>query len=923
MPYPKKRYLLLAIPLILIGLTTSIGASWFSGETISYNASIRPIINTKCIACHGGVKQSGGFSLLFREDALGPTESGVPAIVPGNAQKSELYRRLIHSDPEQRMPLDHPPLSEGEISLIRKWIDQGAQWEDHWAYLPPDEARTPPTFPASSWPVNGIDAFVLARMEQAGLTPSPQADKAALLRRLSLDLTGLPPSPEETHAFFQDTTEAAYERTVDRLLASPRFGEKWASFWLDLARYADSKGYEKDLNRSIWKYRDWVIRALDEDMPFDQFTIEQLAGDLLPEPTEEQLIATAFHRNTMANDEGGTNDEEFRVAAAIERVGTTWEIWQGTTLACVQCHSHPYDPFRHEDFYRFMAFFNNTADKDIYNEQPRLFTYEDSQRVEVEKILGWIREQAAEKNLRVPGGFLHEEKEQWLYELGYRQVEAEEYQDHSRFIELTSPDQLSVFQIQDSSWIMFEDIDLTGVAGISYHYATPHSGAFVDIYLDSLTGQKINTLELKTTGKWSNWKTARTSLPAVAGKHNLYYYFRVNRDYVSDLIHLDWMRYELAAPRMNDFGPEMRRQLKRLYEVETVSTPIMQELPPSRARTTHLFERGNWLSPGQEVKAGLPASLLPESAAQASDRLEMARWLVSPENPLTARVVVNRFWGQLFGTGLVTTVEDLGTQGDAPSHPELLDWLAVRFRRDLHWSMKALIKELVMSATYRQQSHASHQLIEKDPKNRLLARGPRIRLSSEQMRDQALAVADLLDTTQYGPPVQLERPDIRVRDPYKQAELIGFNPFRRTIYNYWRRIYPSALLLTFDSSSRSICTSRRIRTNTPLQALVLLNDSIFFQAAQALAVYMDTTAAEPVGAISAGYERLMLRAPNPEKMAAFTDLYLAAEDRFCEDAQAMESTVADDYKTAATPRLAALTLVANALLNMDEWITKN
>ena len=923
MPGLKRTHLLIAIPLIFASLMVIVGASWFSGETISYNASIRPIINNKCIACHGGVKQSGGFSLLFREDALGPTESGAPAIVPGNARKSELYRRLIHHDPEQRMPLDRPPLSEAEIELIRKWIDQGAHWEDHWAYIPPNEAISPPAVVGASWLRNGIDAFVLARIEEAGLQPAPQADKATLLRRLSLDLTGLPPTPEEVTGFLADTTAGAYERAVDRLLAAPQFGEKWASFWLDLARYADSKGYEKDLNRSIWKYRDWVIRAFNCDLPFDQFTVEQLAGDLLPHPNEDQLIATAFHRNTMANDEGGTDDEEFRVAAVVERVGTTWEIWQGTTMACVQCHSHPYDPFRHEDFYRFMAFFDNTADKDIYNEQPKLFTYEDSQRVEVEKIVEWIRTQAGETEKAMPGGFLHDQKEQWLYEMGYRRVEAEEYQGHSRLIELTSPDQKSVFQIQDSSWIMYEDVDLTGVTALSYHYATPHSGAFVDIYLDSLKGQKISTLELKTTGKWTNWKTVRTAIPEVSGRHNLYYYFRVNRDYVSDLIRIDWLQYHRAAPRMDEYGPEMRRQLDRLYAVEAVTTPIMRELPPERARTTHMFERGNWLTPGPEVAAALPASLAQPVSAQADNRLEMARWLVSAENPLTARVMVNRFWEQLFGIGLVETVEDLGTQGDAPSHPELLDWLALRFRRDHAWSMKALIREMVLSATYRQQSQASPALIEKDPKNRLLARGPRIRLASEQLRDQALAVVAQLDTTMYGPPVQLERMDPRAGDPYKQADLVAYAPTRRTVYNYWRRLYPSSLLLTFHSSPRHVCTPRPIRTNTPLQALVLLNDPVFFKAAQALALHMDTTGVEMSDAIRAGYERLMLRAPHPEKLAALTDLYYAAEDRFCEDAQAMEDTVAPDYSADATPRLAALTLVANALLNMDEWITKN
>ena len=359
--------------LLLLGLSA---CQFSADEQISYNQHIRPIFNQKCLACHGGVKQSGGFSLLFEEDAFAVTESGKAAIVPGSPGKSELVKRLRHLDPELRMPFEGDPLNEQEIALIEQWIAEGAKWEKHWAYIPPDPNIQPPSVANLEWPNNEIDQFILDRLEQEGLRPNPEADKASLLRRLSLDLIGLPPTLEEVDRFVNNNDPKAYEQEVDRLLASPHFGERWASMWLDLARYADSKGYEKDLYRSIWKYRDWVIKAFNEDMPFDQFATEQLAGDLLPNPTEDQLIATAFHRNTMANDEGGTDNEEFRNYANIERVGTTFEVFQSTTMACVQCHSHPYDPFRHEDFYEFMAFFNNTVDRDIYHEAPNLFTYE-------------------------------------------------------------------------------------------------------------------------------------------------------------------------------------------------------------------------------------------------------------------------------------------------------------------------------------------------------------------------------------------------------------------------------------------------------------------------------------------------------------------------------------------------------------------
>ena len=356
---------------------------------ISYNHDIRPIVNNKCIACHGGVKKSGGFSLLFRHEALDTTESGVPAIVPGDAAASELMQRITHHDPELRMPLEAEPLSEAEVELFRRWIDQGAHWEKHWAYIAPDTTINPPDF-ETDWGQNEIDPFVYARLQEHQLTPASPAAPADLLRRLSLDLTGLPPTLAEVEEFANDPSKEAYERAVDRLLASPRFGEHWAAMWLDLARYADTKGYEKDLERSIWQYRDWVIRAFNDDMPFDQFTIEQLAGDLLPEPTEAQHIATAFHRNTMANDEGGTDDEEFRVAAVFDRVSTTWEVWQGTTMSCVQCHSHPYDPIVHEEFYQAYAFFNNTEDRDIFNEQPKLFTYAHEDEEKLTKLFAGL-----------------------------------------------------------------------------------------------------------------------------------------------------------------------------------------------------------------------------------------------------------------------------------------------------------------------------------------------------------------------------------------------------------------------------------------------------------------------------------------------------------------------------------------------------
>ena len=382
--------MLAAVGALLVVVLTVVVRTWLDRPApISFNSQIRPMLNENCLACHGGVKEAGGFSLLFEEDALRTNESGLAAIVRGEADSSELIVRVLHDDPDERMPYDHPPLATDEIDLLRRWIDEGARWETHWAYVAP-EPDEPPHPRNASWARNDIDRFVLARIEEAGLRPSPEADCATLYRRASLDLIGMPPALADVEAFCADRAPDAFERVVDGLLASPHFGERWAAMWMDLARYADSKGYEKDGPRSIWKYRDWLIEAFNADMPFDRFTIEQLAGDLLPDASESTLLATAFHRNTMNNDEGGTDDEEFRTAAVIDRVNTTWEVWMGTTMACVQCHSHPYDPFRHEDYFASYAFFNNTADRDLPSEEPTLATFPDSLVATIDGLSAWI-----------------------------------------------------------------------------------------------------------------------------------------------------------------------------------------------------------------------------------------------------------------------------------------------------------------------------------------------------------------------------------------------------------------------------------------------------------------------------------------------------------------------------------------------------
>lgn len=737
---------------------------------VDFNKDVRPIFNSKCISCHGGVKRSGDFSLLFRSEALKPAESGLMAIVPGQPDSSELLNRLIHSDPEMRMPLDADPLTEEEVKLLRKWIKQGAKWADHWAFIPPNpESQVPDV--DDSWIKNDMDRFVLEKLTEMELSPSAPADKATILRRASLDLTGLPPTLEELEAFLADESAEAYERMLDKLLASPHYGERWTAMWLDLARYGDSQGYQKDRARNIWRYRDWVIDAFNEDKPFDEFTLEQLAGDLLPKPDTQQLLATAFHRNTMSNDEGGTDDEEFRVAAVLDRVNTTFEIWQGISIACVQCHTHPYDPFKHKEFYELYAFFNNSADRDLSNDFPVIKLQSAAQIREAEKLKKWL-------------------------------------ENH-------------------------EDL-------------TEDSAAYQDFQ-------------------------------------------------------------------------------KKMAVLRRGKTPVMQELKGEDSRTTRVFERGNWLVHGDTVKPGVPAVLnsFPENAP--ANRLGLAQWLTDPGNPLTARVTVNRFWEQLFGIGLVETLEDFGTEGAEVVNQELLDYLAMKFVHEYDWSVKKLLKHIMMSASYRQSSKVTPQLVEIDPANRYLARGPRIRLSAEQIRDQALAVSGLLSRKMHGPSVMPPQPEgvwQVIRNVLRWVPSEGEDRYRRALYTFWRKSSPYPSLIAFDTPSKEYCVSRRIRTNTPIQALVTLNDSTYLEAAQALAMQMEVKGGNDKSSqIKYGYKAALMREPEVGKQASLEKFY-AETLTFYQENPEERALFLQEKEGEQKPERAALIHVANVILNLDELITK-
>ena len=915
-PRRTRIFLLVAVALALVGGSYLLwDLTYQSSGDIDFNADIRPILNKKCITCHGGVKRSGGFSLLFRTEALSPNESGHPAIVPGDPAASEMLTRILHADPEERMPPENPPLPQEEIDLLTEWIEQGAKWEDHWAYVKPEPIDEPEV--SSDWGTNGIDRFVLRQLENHELSPAAPADKATLLRRVSLDLTGLPPTPEEVRAFEKDSSPRAYEQQVDRLLASPHYGERWAAMWMDLARYADSKGYEKDGPRIIWQYRDWLIRAFNEDKPFDTFTIEQLAGDLLPDATDEQRIATAFHRNTMNNDEGGTDDEEFRTAAVIDRVNTTWDVWQATTMACVQCHSHPYDPIRHEEYYQFFAFLNNTADVDAPSESPNLKTFTEADQEALEGVKNWVIKHTSSNDDKLAKArkFVQLAKvtEPKLHPIFYDSITNGTLAGNNNLL------------LEDNGFCRIPDVSLQGNEHFFVKYGSDHSGGRVEIRLDGVDGKLLGTWPVGKNKSEGVLEIVSTPLQAPHGRHDIFLVYNDrNRPPGEAVCRIEWVLFHEPLPGQSQ--PAYAQKKEQLFHLlndpeGTVATPVMAERPASYKRQTHVFERGNWLVAGEAVEPGVPHAWNEMPVGASADRLGMAQWLVNKDNPLTARVTVNRFWAKLFGIGIVETVEDFGTQGFKPSHPELLDWLAQQFMYEHHWSMKKLLKQMVMSQTYRQSSGVTPELLEKDPDNRLLARGPRVRLTAEQVRDQALAVGGLLSDKMYGPSVMPPQPGGVWQAVYSDMAWEtseGEDSHRRALYTYWRRTSPYPSLISFDAPSRELCVTRRIDTNTPLQALVMMNDTVYVEAARGLAQrVLASAAATPDEQIKQAYQWALLQDIAPEKLATLRTLYEEAAQYYQEHPEEVLRMTGKDDKD-----LAAMTIVASAIMNLDEFVTK-
>jgi Protein of unknown function (DUF1553)/Protein of unknown function (DUF1549)/Planctomycete cytochrome C len=1025
-------------------------------KPVDFSEEIRPIFNQNCTSCHGGVRQKNGVSFIFREEALGTGKSGRPTIVPGNPDASELITRVTSKDPDQRMPYHAPALAPQQIDLLRRWIKEGAKWTDHWAFVAP-KPQPLPAVKRVDWVRQPVDRFILARLERESLQPAAEAHKQELLRRLSLDLTGLPPTAEEEAAYLADTSPSAYEKQVDRLLASPAYGERWASMWLDLARYADTLGYEADRRRpGVWPYRDWVIAAFNRNVPYDQFVTMQLAGDLLPHATFEDRIATSFHRQTPNNQEGGTDDEEFRTVAIIDRVATTWAVLNGLTMNCVQCHSHPYDPIRHVEYYKSFAFFNTSNDADLDDDSPILRVPKDKTRypeasqiqeetaqsihslVDSDRALvagsHWqlapIQAAAADEVVVLKPKIL--ELQGKLAKLKIKKMPAKQKAEDSKGLldaialtrkRLAQAEALGgpakAFHIRDGeAWAdatappeaFYEFSAATGmplVTAIRVEVPpldaekarhTPESGFIVDevrAWVVRRDGRKEKiAFRYFVHDSERNFEESIAEPDSEASDGDRPRHEKRDKNEIaggfatySKLFRTRWIvgvpvvplrtaerehiEVDLKQTKSIDSKPALVQRVRlsvtgdpswtslandplraksmaRLKDLEqaltkipTVKLPVMVEEQPYEKRATLEFERGNFLTKiGPDLTPDVPGIFpkLPEGAPR--NRLTLAKWFFAPSQPLTARVAVNRYWEELFGTGIVETLENFGSVGEPPSHPQLLDWLALHFQNDLHWDMKALLRELVSSATYRQSAASTPVLTAKDPANRLLARGPQQRLTAEMVRDQALVASGLLNRTVGGPPVMPPQPAGVWKSVYSDEvwkDATGSDRYRRGIYTFVKRTSGYASFLTFDASDRDTSLPRRIPTNTPLQALVTLNDPVYQEAAESLAKRVMNEAAIPAKSGANAQELLdarlsyetklvLSRDPTPrelEVLRSFFQKTLATlEEASPNGTKVMMRKVALHDESDPAKELQALTAVGSVLFNLDAAMTR-
>ncbi|MHC2068636.1 DUF1553 domain-containing protein [Bremerella sp. T1] len=926
---------------------------------IDFGRDIRPILSGKCFHCHGPDPESreAGLRLDLEEEARAELESGMQAIIPGHADDSELIARVISDDEFSRMPPPEigKPLTEREVQLLKQWINDGAKYAPHWSFVPPKK-HDPPQVEQTDWVKHPIDHFVLKRLQAEGLTPNEEADRYTLARRVSFALTGLPLSVEETEAFVNDDSPDAYEKLVDRLLADPAYGERWTRVWLDIARYADSMGYASDYLRTIWPYRDWVIQAINENKPFDQFSIEQLAGDLLPNPTQEQIVATGFNRNTMTNTEGGTNDEEFRNAAVVDRVNTTVLAWMGLTMECAQCHTHKYDPITQKEYFEFFAIFNQTADADRRDEAPVHSWFTDQQKAQQASIQSQIDQ--AKGKLK---GMLENSTDIVLSEsipnVG-RYVRVENLTDGG-FLHIA---EVQVFSGADNVAMKGKatqsSVDYNGPPNLAIDGNTngDYSGAMstthtkeeknpwweVDLGANT-TIDKVVIWNRTDNNLFNRMKSCRVILldenrqPVWAGRVNSP--FNPSAEFVPPKT-IDGMdeqaRNELAA-YLKGNSPELEKQKKqiaalekKLNAIKPITSPVMQELPADKQRKSFIQIRGNYQSHGEEVGPSVLDSFHAFPEDSRADRLAMAEWLVSKENPLTARVVVNRHWEQLFGIGIVETSEDFGSQGELPTHPQLLDTLAVELMEH-DWDTKWLVKQVVMSQAFRQSATTTPEKLEKDARNQLVSRGPRVRLSAEMVRDQALAVSGLLSDKMFGPSVQPPRPNLGLRSAFGGStdwtNSTGEDRYRRGLYTTWRRTTPYPSMATFDAPSREVCTIRRITTNTPLQALVTLNDPVYIEAAQALGHEVWKQQDKSLEAkLEYAFYRSLQRPPTAQETARLKQLFEQAKSQYAEMPEEATKLATDPLGPlpdgAAADEMAAWTIVGNVLLNLDEALNR-
>lgn len=957
-------------------------------DEIRFGRDVLPILSANCFACHGPDEheRKGNLRLDVESDAKAPHDSGIP-IVAGKPNESSVIARILSDDPELVMPPpdSHKTLRQEQKEILQRWIEQGGTWGKHWSFEPLSAGDLLVKRGESP-----IDKFVERSLQARGLRLQDREEAHHLVRRVWLDTIGLPPTYEVAAKFAAEPTDAALSAMVDELLARPEFGEHWARMWMDLARYADTKGYEKDLGRTMWPYRDWLVRSLNADMSLEQMTIEQLAGDLLPNPTQDQLIATAFHRNTMSNDEGGTDDEEFRTIAVKDRVDTTVQVWMGLTAGCAKCHSHKYDPISQSEYYGLYAAFNQTDDADRYDDSPtlELTTPElDAERKAAQDRINTLKQQLADAEAADAGS----EKQPWkpldatslkthgeakLVAGEHGVIDAEGTASHEEVYELTLKIAAGTHTMLRLDALMGKLSD--GSFGVGRNPRDPNF-VLSELEVELVQGDAGRKLSLKNPkadfeqGGWpvtaaldGDTKTGWAVSPRQREKHAALFEFSeplvlsedamlkvTLRQHYGDSLVLRRFRLSTIAMDPKDVtlpenSSEVRRLTdelaaanKQLQEINsrTPKLPVMKVVNADRKRTTNIHRRGNFLDPGEEVQASLPAAFQFASASAGSsattaeaatiDRLAVAHWLMHRDNTLTPRVWANRIWARLFGIGIVETEEDFGALGSLPSNPELLDFLAAEYR-DNGWSLKKLLKTIIMSKAYQQSSVTTAELRNADPRNILISRGSRYRLPAEAIRDQALAVSGLLSLKKGGPPVMPPQPDGLWRSTYNGLKWVnaeGEDRYRRGLYTYLKRTTPYPSMITFDGGSGEVCQIRRIRTNTPLQALVTLNDPVFLEAAAALASKVGTHSGTVEDRTVFAMQTVLVRPVKNTEARPLVALYNdVLQDMKTQPAQAqklVESTRASKPESMTQEEFAAWIVVANAAMNLDEFLTRN